>query len=234
VPLVLLVPVQPPEAVQDVALVELQVNVEDAPLASVVWLADSMAVGTGLAVTVTVAAAAALVPPEPMQVSEYVVSAVKAPVLWLPLVANAPVQPPEALHDVASVELQANIAASPLLTVIGDAVIDAVGTGGFVVTGTDPDPPQAARSSDAPIAIPGVRRRIGVFSDSRIMFGSRAASSVIPQQNLLIHRSMEQRPLANMASAMRSTTWVPFQSIGRRVSERVGRDAERVWGYGRD
>jgi hypothetical protein len=57
-------------AVQEVALVELQVNVEEAPLAIVAGLADSIAVGTGLAVTVTVAAAAALVPPGPVQVNE--------------------------------------------------------------------------------------------------------------------------------------------------------------------
>jgi hypothetical protein len=75
------VPLQPPEAVQDVALVELQVNVEDPPLVVVVGLAVSMAVGTGLAVTVTVAAAAVLVPPVPVQVREYVVSVVRAPVL---------------------------------------------------------------------------------------------------------------------------------------------------------
>jgi len=163
VPLAANVPLQPPEAIQDVALVELQVSVEDPPLGMLVGFAVNVAVGTGLAVTVTVAAAAVLVPPEPIQVSEYVVSVVKAPVLWLPLVAIAPVQPPEALQDVASVELQVNIAASPRLTVIGDAVIDAVGAGGFVVTGTDPDPPQAARSSDAPIAIP-VKQRVRVLS----------------------------------------------------------------------
>ena len=162
-PLAANVPLQPPEAIQDVALVELQVSVEDPPLGMLVGFAVNVAVGTGLAFTVTVAAAAALVPPEPIQVSEYVVSVVKAPVLWLPLVAKGPVQPPEALQDVASVELQVNIAASPRLTVIGDAVIDAVGAGGFVVTGTDPDPPQAARSSDAPIAIP-VKQRVRVLS----------------------------------------------------------------------
>ena len=71
----------PPVAVQDVALVELQVSVEDPPLATLVGLAVTMAVGTGLAVTVMVAVASALVPPEPVQVSEYVVPVVKAPVL---------------------------------------------------------------------------------------------------------------------------------------------------------
>jgi hypothetical protein len=70
-PLAAIMPLQPPEAVHDVALVELQVSVEVPPLAIGVGLAVSAAVGTGLAgVTVTVAPVAALVPPEPVQVSE--------------------------------------------------------------------------------------------------------------------------------------------------------------------
>jgi len=72
-------PVQPPEAVHDVALVELQVSVELAPLAIDVGFADSVAVGTGA--MVTVADATVLVPPAPVHVNEYVVLAVNAPVL---------------------------------------------------------------------------------------------------------------------------------------------------------
>jgi hypothetical protein len=163
----------PPVAVHDVALVELQVNVEVPPLAIALLLAVSVAVGTGLAVTDTeiVAAAAGLVPPAPVHVREYAVFAVNAPVLWLPLVANAPVQPPEAVQDVALAELQFSIAAPPLLTAVGDAVIDAAGAGGPGVIGADPDPdpPQAARSSAAPIAMTGAIAPIRVFSDSRIM-----------------------------------------------------------------
>jgi hypothetical protein len=110
-------------------------------------------------------------PPAPVQVREYVLSAVNVPVLWLPLVANAPAQPPEALHDVALAELQANIAVPPLLMAVGDADIDAVGADGLVVRGADPDPdpPQAARSSAAPIVIIGAKHRIRVLSSSRIM-----------------------------------------------------------------
>jgi len=58
----------PPVAVQDVALVELHVNVEDPPLAIEVGFAASVAVGAGA--MVTVADAAVLVPPVPVQVSE--------------------------------------------------------------------------------------------------------------------------------------------------------------------
>lgn len=109
----------------DVALVEVQLSVEDAPLAIVVGLAISVAVGAGL--TVTVALAAGLVPPAPLQVSEYVLSAVNAPVFWLPLLARVPDQPPDALQAVALVELQVRSAAPPLLMVGGDAARDTVG-----------------------------------------------------------------------------------------------------------
>jgi hypothetical protein len=126
-PLVASAPVQPPDAVHDVALVELHVNMEAPPLAIDAGLADSVAMGTGATVTVDVAAV--LVPPAPVQVSEYMVVPVRAPVLWVPLVANAPLQPPEAVHEVALVEPQVSVAAPPLATVVGLAVSVAVGTG---------------------------------------------------------------------------------------------------------
>ena len=56
----------PPVAVHEVALVELQVRVDAPPLAIVVGLAVSEAVGLGAMVTVAVAAV--LVPPVPVQV----------------------------------------------------------------------------------------------------------------------------------------------------------------------
>jgi len=59
-------PVQPPEAAQEVAFVDVQLKVEVAPLATVLGLALSVTVGAGV-VTVTVADCAAL-PPLPVQV----------------------------------------------------------------------------------------------------------------------------------------------------------------------
>ena len=47
-PLVALAPVQPPEAVQLVALVELQVSVEDAPFAIEAGAAEIVTVGAGV------------------------------------------------------------------------------------------------------------------------------------------------------------------------------------------
>jgi hypothetical protein len=85
------------------------------------------------------------------------------------VVANAPVQPPEALHELASVELQVSMEDPPLAIEVGLAVSETVGRDGFVVTGADPDPPQAARSSAAPIGITGAKQRTSVISISRIM-----------------------------------------------------------------
>jgi hypothetical protein len=58
-------PVQPPDAAQEVAPVEAHVNVEAAPLATVLGAAVNVTVGAGV-VTVTVAVCAAL-PPAPVQ-----------------------------------------------------------------------------------------------------------------------------------------------------------------------
>jgi hypothetical protein len=60
------VPLQPPEAAQELALVEDQLKVELAPLDTVLGLADKVTVGAGV-FTVTVADCAAL-PPLPVQV----------------------------------------------------------------------------------------------------------------------------------------------------------------------
>ncbi len=58
----------PPVPVQDVALVELQVSIDAAPLRTAVGFAVSVAVGLGT--TVTVAVAGVLAPPVPVQVNE--------------------------------------------------------------------------------------------------------------------------------------------------------------------
>jgi hypothetical protein len=73
------------------------------------------------------------------------------------------------VHEVASVELQVSMEDPPLAIEVGLAVSETVGGDGFVVTGADPDPPQAVRSSAAPIVITGATQRIRVFWNSRIM-----------------------------------------------------------------
>lgn len=60
------------------------------------------------------------------------------------------------------------MAAAPLLTLVGDALSDAVAADGAGVTGTDPDPPQAAKSSTVPIVITGAKHRVIVLSNSNM------------------------------------------------------------------
>ena len=133
-------------------MVELHVSVEVPPLVTEVGFADSMTVGAGA--TLTVAVAVLLEPPAPLQVSEYDVVAASGPLLWLPLAALLPFQPPDAVHDVASVELHVNVELPPLATFVGAALRDAVGC----VLGFTPTPPHAANNRDAPA---GQKRRMG-------------------------------------------------------------------------
>ena len=53
----------------------------------------------------------------------------RAPVLCVPLVPLAPLQPPEAVQDVALVELHVSVDAAPLATEVGFAVSVTVGAG---------------------------------------------------------------------------------------------------------
>ena len=116
-PLAALVPVQPPEAVHAVALVELHVSMDEPPLVTAEGFAVIVANGPTLTVTVE----RALAPPAPVQVIEYAVGTVSAPVLCEPLVALVPLQPPEAVHEVALVEDQVSAVVPPEATDVGEA-----------------------------------------------------------------------------------------------------------------
>ena len=65
------------------------------------------------------------------------VVALSAAVTCDPAVASVPLQPPEALHDVAFVEDQVNVEAAPLFTVVGFAAKVTAGAG--VLTDTVAD-----------------------------------------------------------------------------------------------
>lgn len=84
---------------------------------------------------------ALLVPPTPAQVSEYDAVAVSAPVLCEPLVANAPVHPPEAVQEAALVELQVSVEAPPGATTVGFATKVASGTMLTMAVATPLTPP---------------------------------------------------------------------------------------------
>jgi len=155
-----------------VALAELQVSVGTPPPASTVGYTANVAVGSGdTGVTPTVAVATELLPPAPEQVIEKVEFAVSAPVLRLPLPARAPLQAPEAVHAVASVELQVKVAELPLPMVVGFAVNVAVGkAGGAVVAGEwAVPPPQATNSSIAP-AVPRAEAKTNNRMTSPVFF----------------------------------------------------------------
>jgi hypothetical protein len=146
-PEVALAPDQPPEAVQEVAFVEDQVRVEDAPFATDVGFAASDTVGTG-GDTVTVADALP-VPPGPVQERLNALVLVNAPVDWLPEVTLALDHAPEAEQEVALVEDQVSVDDPPLATDVGFAARDTVGGGGVPGTVTvaealplPPDPEQ--------------------------------------------------------------------------------------------
>jgi hypothetical protein len=136
VPLVGSLPVQPFDAVQDVALVEDQVSVDVLPMSTVEGFAEIVTTGAG-GVTVTVADCEAL-PPAPVHDSVYVVLEVSAPVDTLPFSGSPPDHPPpDPLHEVALVVTQVMVDALPLSIVLGVAVIVTVGAGALTETVAD-------------------------------------------------------------------------------------------------
>jgi hypothetical protein len=76
-------------------------------------------------------------PPAPVQAKVYLVAAVRGAVLCEPLIASVPLQPPEAVHEVALLDDQLSVDDAPLATVLGVAVRVTDGAG--VVTETVAD-----------------------------------------------------------------------------------------------
>jgi hypothetical protein len=74
------------------------------------------------------------VPPLPVQASVNFVVAVSADVVALPAVPCVPLQPPEALHEVAFVDDHVRAEVAPLLIVLGLAAKVTVGAGLVTVT----------------------------------------------------------------------------------------------------
>jgi len=130
------VPLQPPDAVHDVALVDDQVSVLLLPLTTLVGDADRLTVGAGVEVVTVTEAVACAVPPAPVQLSVNEVLALKAPVPWVPETAFVPPQPPDAVQDVALVDDHVNVLLPPLATEVGDADNETVGAGVALVTVT--------------------------------------------------------------------------------------------------
>jgi hypothetical protein len=96
----------------------------------------------------TVTVAGLLIPPGPVQVSEYVVLDVRVLVLCAPLADFVPLQLPEAAQDVAFEELQVSTAALPATTAFGLATRVAVGTTLTVALATLLAPPGPEQVSE--------------------------------------------------------------------------------------
>lgn len=109
-------------------------------------------------------AALRVVPPAPVQLKEYVVECVSAPVLWVPLVDLAPVQPPEAVHELAALVDQVIIALPPLLTEPGDALIVTTGPAAAIVE--DMSLPEAAPDAPHTVIIHAAQHTIACRSTS--------------------------------------------------------------------
>jgi hypothetical protein len=112
-PLVAIDPLQAPEAVQAVALVEDHVNVVLLPLGTLLGLELIVTVGAPTvgeaALTLTVVDWVAL-PPTPVHVNTYCAVALSGPVVFEPVVAIDPFQAPDPVHAVVFVEFQASVA----------------------------------------------------------------------------------------------------------------------------
>jgi hypothetical protein len=108
------VPLQAPEAVHEVALVEDHVNVDPLPLATLVGLALIDTVGefvvVGEAVPTATVADWVVLPPVPVHVSIYLAVALRGAVDSVPFVGIVPLQAPDAEQEVAFVELHDNVA----------------------------------------------------------------------------------------------------------------------------
>ena len=129
-PLTPFAPLQPPEAVQAVALEEFHVSTLCPPELIVAGLALNDKVGADADVTVIVALPTGLVPPAPVHCRLYVAVAVRLVRFSEPDVAREPLHAPEAVQLVAFVEDQVSCELPPLATVVGFALIVAVGAGG--------------------------------------------------------------------------------------------------------
>ena len=142
-PLVERDPLHPPEAVHAVALLVVQLNVELVPVTMTAGLTVRFTVGAGV-VTVTVTFALAE-EPGPVQSRTKSVSASSALIVTVPLGGCVPLQPPEAVQDVALAACHVSVALSPLASIPGDALRDTV-TVDALEAGADLLPPEQAAS----------------------------------------------------------------------------------------
>jgi hypothetical protein len=95
----------------------------------------------------------------PPHVKENIVAAVRGPLLWLPLLASVPLQPPEAVQELAFVALQVRVVASPRLTTLLATLSETCAIAGCAVE-EPPPPPHATNIMVAAAPTNGVENRI--------------------------------------------------------------------------
>ena len=130
VPLTALVPLQPPEPLHVVALVALQISVDEPPVASTGWIRAERDGWSGRGRSGDGDRHALIRATAATRARECkLVVAVRGPVDRVPLVACGPLHPPEAVQLLAFVELQFRVDTLPLATLVGFAPSDTVGGG---------------------------------------------------------------------------------------------------------
>lgn len=172
-----LLPVQPPEAVQEVALVDDHVSCVLPPLATLVGFAASVTVGDGSVTATTTESVAA--GPSPLQVKVNVASAVSTPVLSDPDVGLLPLQLPAAEQEVASVLVHDSMVDVPDTTDVTAAVMSTVGAAELLLSSEEEEQPasipRTASSAPARLIAPTPARSMNftinlprrAFSSSR-------------------------------------------------------------------
>ena len=147
-----MLPLQPPDALHEVALVDDHVSCVLPPLDTLVGLAPRLTVGDGNVTATTTASDA--VPPSPLHASVNVVSAVSAPVLSDPDVALLPLQPPDAMHEPALVLDHDNVVDVPDKMDAAAAVMSTVGAGKPLLSSEDEQPAAKPRiANSAPVRL---------------------------------------------------------------------------------
>jgi hypothetical protein len=143
--------------VQAVAFVADHVKVVEKFAVTLDGEADNVTTGAGVSVAVAVAIAE---PPAPEQLNVKVVVALSAALVSLPEVALVPVQPPEAVQDVALVLLHVNVTVWPAVIAVGLRFNVTVGDGLLGVDGLPPFPPPPPQPASMATPARAVNKRV--------------------------------------------------------------------------
>jgi hypothetical protein len=209
VPLTGRAPVQPPEAVQLVALVVVQARIEFSPATIAVGLALRARVGAGGGAATTVTLTVWLVePPLPVQVSVYAEVTVSGPVVTVPAVPRSPLQAPEAVQAVASLDVQVSVDAWPEVTVGGLAERLTTGAPGLVDLTTTATVRAALPPGPAQVSVKSLEAESAALASLPLsgLLPLQAPEAVQPVASLALHTRLVADPLGiSVGWAVRAT-----------------------------